>query len=165
MGVLFGEIVQVDAGRASVRLAGYESDGVIEAVLLQAGGGSSVKTWTPPQAGDIVAVAYDEERPEDSIVLGGIYTDAQTPPKTGAEIALQASAIYLGESMSGIQRASRDDHVQAELTAIKAELEQIAVAFGKVQTALAGLGVVIPDPFYTPGYTVGETAADSVWVK
>lgn len=165
MGVLFGEIVQVDAGRATVKLAGYESDGVIEAVLLQAGGGSSVKTWIPPQAGDVVAVAYDEERPEDSAVLGGVYTDAQTPPKTGANIALQAPSVYLGESMSGIQRASRDDHLQDELTAIKNELDQIAAAFGKVQTALAGLGVVMPDPFYTPGYTVGQTAADSVWVK
>lgn len=164
--LLYGEIINIKSGRAEVKLTGYEDDASLSAILLQPAGGSSVKTWMPPQAGDVVAVLYNDERPEDSAVVGGVYTDAQNPPKSGAEIALQAPAVYAGDSMNGVQKVARDDHVQTELGAIKSQFDAVYAAFKTVQTALSVAGLMPAEPpIYTNTYTPGQTAADSVYVK
>lgn len=179
--IQFAEVVKINRGTATVRLSGYDADVAIDLVLLQPGGGSSVKTWVPPAAGDVVAVLVNSERLEDSVVLGGVYTDSQTPPKSGDVIALQAQYIYIGDSMDGIQKASRDDHVQAELSAIKTALDALTAdynahvhtvpALAVVSAAGAPLGSTVPGstatglPQHAQGYTVGATAADSVFIK
>lgn len=166
MRLLYGTIANTNGGRATVRLAGYDDEGSISAVLLQPAGGSTVKSWLPPQPGDVVAVLFDDERPEDSAVIGGAYTDNQTPPKSGAVIALQAREVYLGSSMDGIQKAARDDHVQVELDALKAQFDAVYAAFKAVQTALAAVGIMPAAPdIYTNTYAPGATASDSVYVK
>lgn len=167
--IQFAEVVKVNRGVATVKLSGYDADVAIDLVLLQAGGGSSVKTWVPPAAGDVVAVLVDGERLEDSVVLGGVYTDAQTPPKSGDVIALQAKYIYLGDSMAGIQKASRDDHVQAELAAIKAALDSLVSAFNDhfhgYLNGTSPANTAVPTTPAEQIYTVGNTAAESVYIK
>lgn len=163
--VQFGEIVSVKAGVATVKLSGYEADAAIDVVLLQPGGGSSVKAWIPPVAGDVVAVLVDAERVEDSVVLGGVYTDRQTPPKSGDVIALQAKYVYVGDSMEGIQKASRDDRVQTELKKIKSELDSLVSAYNLHTHTIPDGSTAVPSSTHTQGYSVGGTAADSVYIK
>jgi phage baseplate assembly protein gpV len=186
MDLQYGEIVSVKDGRATVRLAGYEADAAIDMVLLQPGGGSSVKTWLAPQPGDCVAVLLNAERLDESCVVGGVYTDAQRAPKSGGVAAIQASYVYIGSSMEGIQKASRDDHVQAELAKIKAALDALTASYNAhvhtvpVLTVTAAsptpelptrIGVTVTGPTATgtpqheQTYKVGDTAADSVYVK
>lgn len=169
MDLQYGEIVSVKDGRATVRLAGYEADAAIDMVLLQPGGGSSVKTWLAPQPGDCVAVLLNTERLDESCVVGGVYTDAQSAPKSGGVAAIQASYVYIGSSMEGIQKASRDDHVQAELSKIKGVLDALVSAFNEhIHEYLNGTSpasTAVPTNPATQTYTVGDTAADSVYVK
>lgn len=183
MDLQYGEIISVKDGRATVRLAGYEADAAIDMVLLQPGGGSSVKTWLAPQPGDCVAVLLNAERLDESCVIGGVYTDTQSAPKSGGVAAIQASYVYLGSSMDGIQKASRDDHVQSELAAIKAALDALTATFNSHVHTIPVLEVVtetVPPvpvgvtvtgttatgtPQHAQTYTVGVTAADSVYIK
>ena len=186
MDLQYGEIVSVKDGRATVRLAGYEADAAIDMVLLQPGGGSSVKTWLAPQPGDCVAVLLNTERLDESCVVGGVYTEAQSAPKSGGVAAIQASYVYIGSSMDGIQKASRDDHVQAELAKIKAALDALTAAYNahvhtvpaiavlpppEPPTVSGQIGITVPGstatgtPQHAQTYTVGDTAADSVYIK
>lgn len=163
MMLTFGKIVSVSSGRARVRLAGYAEDVCIDMLFLQPAGTSSVTVWMPPQSGDLVAVAFNEERPEDSVVLGSVFADGQDAPRSDQSLAMQAPAVYLGASMTGTQKASRDDHVQAELASIKGQLDAIATTLSAVVTAFSSLGVTIPG--YTNTYAPGATASDSVYIK
>lgn len=186
MDLQYGEIVSVKDGRATVRLAGYEADAAIDMVLLQPGGGSSVKTWLAPQPGDCVAVLLNTERLDESCVVGGVYTDAQSAPKSGGVAAIQASYVYIGSSMEGVQKASRDDHVQSELAKIKAALDALTASYNAhvhtvpalavlpppdPPTVLGQIGITSPGstatgtPQHAQTYAVGDTAADSVYVK
>lgn len=178
--ILYGEIISVEGSRARVSLPGFDADVALDAILLQPSAGShGVRTWLPPSAGTAVAVAYDEERPEDSAVLGAVYVDGQTPPKSGDVAAVEASEVYLGASMDGIQKAPRDDRVQAQLSAIKSELDALTAAFNAHvhtvpalavtttpagQVAGPGTTAAIVEP-HAQGYSVGDTASDSVFVK
>lgn len=186
MDLQFGEIVSVKDGRATVRLAGYEADAAIDMVLLQPGGGSSVKTWLAPQPGDCVAVLLNTERLDESCVVGGVYTDSQSAPKSGGVAAIQASYVYIGSSMNGIQKASRDDHVQSELAKIKSALDALTASYNAHVHAVPVLAVtaasptpVLPTqigvtvtgttatgtPQHAQTYAVGATASDSVYIK
>jgi len=169
MDLQYGEIVSVKDGRAIVRLAGYEADAAIDMVLLHPGGSSSVKTWLAPQPGDCVAVLLNTERLDESCVVGSVYTDAQTAPKSGGVAAIQASYVYIGSSMEGIQKVSRDDHVQSELSKIKAALDALVSAFNEhIHVYLNGTSpanTAAPTIPATQTYAVGATAADSVYVK
>lgn len=178
--ILYGKIISVDGSRARVSVPGFDADVALDAILLQPSASTSgVRTWMPPSAGTVVAVDFDDERPEDSAIIGAVYTDGQTPPKTGDVAAVEAPAVYLGASMEGIQKAPRDDRVQAQLDAIKAELDALTAAFNAhvhavpalpVSTTPAGqaAGPGTSAPVASPhaqGYTVGNTASDSVYVK
>lgn len=165
----YGEVVETGGAQIRVKLSGYEADVAVDMKLLQPGGFSAVKSWIAPQAGDCVAVLVDTERPEDSVVLGGVYTDVRGPVGTGATIALQAPRVYIGSDVDAAQKAARDDHVQAELAAIKAALDALVLAFNdhvhEYLNVTSPASTAIPTNPATQTYTVGDTAADSVYVK
>lgn len=165
----YGEVVETGGAQIRVKLSGYEADVALDVKLLQPGGFSSVKSWVAPQAGDCVAVLVDTERPEDSVVLGGVYTDARGPIGTGQTIVFQASKVLLGSDVDTAQKATRDDHVQTELAAIKAALDALVSAFNDhIHGYLNGTNPANTAVPTTPAkqiYTVGNTAAESVYVK
>lgn len=165
----YGEVIRSGGAQIRVSLSGYEADVAVDVKLLQPGGFSAVKSWIAPQAGDCVAVLVDTERPEDSVVLGGVYTDARGPVGTGATIALQAPRVYIGSDVDAAQKAARDDHVQAELAAIKAALDALVLAFNEhvhgYLNVTSPASTAVPTNPAAQTYTVGGTAADSVYVK
>lgn len=162
--LVYGILKSAENGRAAVSLPGYEGDAVFDAVLMLPGGGQSVKTWIAPVAGDQVAVLVDDERPEDSLVLGGVYTDVQSAPMDGARVAIQAPEVWLGADVSQAKKAARDDRVQTELSAIKSALDSLVAAYNSHTHATPAGASGTPTPA-TNDYTVGATAADSVWLK
>lgn len=186
MTIMFGKCKSVDGPRVHVTLTGYSSDAVIECLLMQpCAQGPSV--WLPPAVGDVVVVAYNEERPEDSVVLGVVYPDNRNAPKDGnAQAAFRYSEIYLGDPVPDT-KASRDDRVQKELKDIKSELEALTSAFNAhshtvatvtaidaaaiVGAASSGVPAVVsmatgaPIASHEQSYVVGNTASDCVWVR
>lgn len=162
--LVYGILKSAENGRAAVSLPGYEGDAVVDAVLMLPGGGHKVKTWIAPVAGDQVAVLVDDERPEDSLVLGGVYTDAQSAPKDGARVAIQAPEVWLGVDVSQAKKAARDDLVQKELSAIKSALDSLVAAYN-AHTHPIPDGVSGTTTATANAYAVGATAADSVWIK
>lgn len=165
----YGEVIRSGGAQIRVSLSGFEADVAVDVKLLQPGGFSAVKSWIAPQAGDCVAVLVDTERPEDSVVLGGVYTDARGPIGTGETIVFQAPKVLLGSDVDTAKKASRDDHVQTELAAIKAALDALVSAFNDhIHGYLNGTNpanTAVPTNPATQTYTVGDTAADSVYVK
>jgi hypothetical protein len=135
----------------------------------------------------VVVVAYNEERPEDSVVLGTVYPDNRVAPKGGnAQAVFQFSEVYLGDPVPDT-KASRDDRVQAQLNDIKAELDALTSAFNvhghtvATVTAIDAAAIVgaassgvpaavsmatgVPTASHEQSYTVGNTAAECVWVR
>lgn len=166
--IQFGRVKSFNGARVVVALTGFDGDGVIEALLLQPCGVKSPSVWMPPTVGDVVVVAYDEERPENSVVLGVTYPDGKTPPKAGGgEIALQANKVYLGDDVSKTKPCPRDDLIQSQLSAIKSELDAFATAYSSHTHVCAAVGSpsASPAPSHSNSYTVGTTASDSVEVK
>lgn len=182
----YGEVIRSGGAQIRVSLSGFEADVAVDVKLLQPGGFSSVKSWVAPQAGDCVAVLVDTERPEDSVVLGGVYTEARGPIGTGETIVFQASKVLLGSEVDTAKKASRDDHVQSELAAIKAALDALTAAFNshvhtvpavsvsaadptpelptRIGLTATGTSATTAPPFAQP-YVVGVTACDSVYIK
>lgn len=161
-------------------LTGYEGDAVIEAILLMPCGVAGPQAWLPPSVGDVVAVIYDAERPENSVVIGAVYPDGKNPPKTGAdEIALQAGKVFIGDDVNATKPCPRDDRLQDQLKAIKNELDSFVSAYNSHVHTVPVLTVHLettPNPTAGPGttaattsrtqtYSVGTTASDSVEVK
>ncbi|MBR2307211.1 MAG: hypothetical protein IKO51_08670 [Clostridia bacterium] len=180
--IKFAKVRKITGCRIMLALTGYDGEAVIEALLLMPCGVAGPQVWLPPSVGDVVAVLYDAERPENSVVVGVVYPDGKNPPKTGAdEIAIQAKKVYIGDDVSATKPCPRDDHVQDELKAIKSELDAIKSAFsGHIHSlppmqagpyTVTGLpsgegpGNTGAGPLYAQGYTVGSTASDSVEVK
>jgi hypothetical protein len=165
--ILFGKVTRFSGARVTLELVGVAGNATIEALYLLPGS-SAAQVWLPPAPGDVVAVAYNDERPEDSLVLGRVYADGDNPPRTGgSEVAIEAGKVYLGDDVNSTRPCSRDDHVQAELSAIKAELDKISVAFNAHTHICAAVGAAsaTPNAGYNNGYSVGSTASDSVEVK
>ena len=186
--IKFGRVKGFSGARVTVALTGFDGDGVVEALLLQPCGVASPSVWMPPVVGDVVAVAFDDERPEDSLVLGVVYPDGKTPPKTGSgEIALQAGRVFIGDDVNATKACPRDDRLQSQLSAIKNELDAIARDYAAhthtvalvspadaaaiVASASSGAPATTamqtgsPSPSHSNGYAVGQTASDSVEVK
>jgi hypothetical protein len=185
--IVFGKIAAVDGGRADVELTGYDGVAKIPALLMQPCGVGGPSAWMPPSVGDTVVVSYDSERPEDSVVLGCVYPDGSRPPKTGhGEAAIEADAVYLGSSVAAARKCPRDDRLQRQLAAIKAELDALTLAFnahthvvpaitqkdcalivgGATGSGAAGLTIIVPAPVapHAQAYSVGQTESESVWV-
>lgn len=176
--IKFAKVRKITGCRIMLALTGYDGEAVIEAILLMPCGVAGPQVWLPPSVGDVVAVLYDAERPENSVVVGAVYQDGKNPPKTGAdEIALQAGKVFIGDDVSETKPCPRDDHVQDELKAIKSELDAFVSAYNShVHTVPALTVTMTPSPVAGPGttaattsrtqtYSVGQTASDSVEVK
>lgn len=176
--IKFAKVRKITGCRIMLALTGYEGEAVIEAILLMPCGVAGPQVWLPPSVGDVVAVLYDAERPENSVVVGVVYPDGKNPPKTGAdEIALQAGKVFIGDDVSQTKACPRDDRLQDQLKAIKSELDSFVSAYNAhVHTVPALTVTMTPEPVAGPGttaattsrtqtYSVGSTASDSVEVK
>lgn len=173
--LVFGKVKGVSGARVEVELTGYEENGVIEAVLLQPCGQGASQTWMAPNAGDVVAVLLDDQHAENSVVLGGIYGDSQSPVVTDSEeVAIKGKTVYIGDiADNNVPYASRDDRVQHELEAIETALRALCNAFVLHQHAVSTTGTAAAQTgtatFTTTTisdrYTAGSTAADSVKIK
>lgn len=178
MNIVYGKCERISAPRATVRIPGFSGDAVFECLLMQPCV-SGPSAWVPPAVGDVVVIALDDERLENSVVLGSVYPDAKSPPKAGQnQAAFEFSEVYLGNPMPDA-KLPRDDKIQAELNAIKSELDAIKAAFSGHVHALppmqAGTApvVVMPtgegpgstgaSPLYAQGYAVGSTESECVW--
>lgn len=91
--LVYGKVKGTNPPRVTVQLTGIEGDSELECMLLQLGGQSNgQRQWTAPLEGDIVAVLYDSERPEVSLILGGVYSDTQEVPQ-GDGVAIQTKNV------------------------------------------------------------------------
>lgn len=178
MNIVYGKCERISAPRATVRIPGFSGDAVFECLLMQPCV-SGPSAWFPPAVGDVVVIALNEERLENSVVLGSVYPDAKNPPKAGQnQAAFEFSEMYLGNPTPDT-KLPRDDKIQAELKSIKSELDAIKAAFSGHVHALppmqAGTApvVVMPtgegpgstgaSPLYAQGYAVGSTESECVW--
>lgn len=178
MNIVYGKCERISAPRATVRIPGFAGDAVFECLLMQPCV-SGPAAWVPPAVGDVVVVALDEERLENSVVLGSVYPDAKVPPKAGQnQAAFEFSEVYLGNPTPDT-KLPRDDKIQAELKAIKAELDAIKSAFSAHSHSLPpmqagtfsvvvlptgeGPGITGASPTYAQEYVVGATASECVW--
>lgn len=183
--IRFGKCKSINGARIQVSLVGYSGDAAVECLLMQpCASGPSV--WTPPAVGDVVVVWFDEERPEDSIVLGSVYPDAKMPPKSGEnQAAVAFDEVYLGNPAPDT-KCPRDDKLQAQLAAIKSELDSFVAAYNShthtVATVTAADAAAIvaaaasqsvattamlagPTASHTQGYSVDATDSECVWVR
>lgn len=177
--IKFAKVRKITGCRIMLALTGYDGEAVIEAILLMPCGVAGPQVWLPPSVGDVVAVLYDTERPENSVVVGVVYPDGKNPPKTGAdEIALQAGKVFIGDDVSQTKACPRDDRLQDQLDAIKSELDAFASNYSLHTHQCAAPGSPTTTPLVEPGvpstpalpmhensYSVGSTASDSVEVK
>ena len=178
--IKFAKVRKITGCRIMLALTGYDGEAVIEAILLMPCGVAGPQVWLPPSVGDVVAVLYDAERPENSVVVGAVYPDGKNPPKTGAdEIALQAGKVFIGDDVNATKPCPRDDRLQDQLKAIKSELDAFVSAYNTHVHTVPALTVnmaATPSPIAGPGttaattsrtqtYSVGQTASDSVEVK
>lgn len=184
--IRYGTCRAIKGPRIRVSLVGYSGDAAVECLLMQpCASGPSV--WMPPAVGDVVVVWFDEERPEDSIVLGSVYPDGKNPPKDGPKQAAVAfDEVYMGNPTPDT-KCPRDDKIQAQLKAIKSELDSFVAAFNAhthtvasvtatdaaaiVAVAASGSGVATtamlagPTASHTQGYSVDATDSECVWVR
>jgi hypothetical protein len=166
--ITFGVVKGFSGARIQLDIVGANDDARIEALYMQPGSAAGASVWLPPATGDIVVVSYDPERPEDSVVLGCVYPDGKTPPKSGKdEIALRADKVYIGSDVAQTKPCTRDDHIQAELSKLKSELDKISSIFNAHTHVCSAPGEAsaIPVVPYTNAYSVGATASDSVEVE
>ena len=166
--IKFAKVRKITGCRIMLALTGYDGEAVIEAILLMPCGVAGPQVWLPPSVGDVVAVLYDAERPENSVVVGAVYPDGKNPPKTGAdEIALQAGKVFIGDDVSATSPCPRDDRLQSQLNEIKDELDAFASAYSSHTHLCAAPGSASASPAapHSNSYTVGQTASDSVEVK
>ena len=178
MNIVYGKCERISAPRATVRIPGFSGDAVFECLLMQPCV-SGPSAWVPPAVGDVVVIALDEERLENSVVLGSVYPDVKSPPKAGQnQTAFEFSEVYLGNPTPDT-KLPRDDKIQAELKSIKSELDAIKSAFSAHTHSLPpmqagtfsvvvlptgeGPGITGASPTYAQGYAVGDTASECVW--
>ena len=183
--IRFGICKVIRGARIRVSLVGYSGDAVVECLLMQPCA-SDPSVWMPPAVGDVVVVWFDEDRPEDSVVLGSVYPDGKTPPKSGEnQAAVVFDGVYLGNPTPDT-KCARDDKLQAQLKAIKAELDSFVAAYNAhthtVATVTAVDAAAIVAAAAVPGsvattamlagvttgqhaqtYSVGDTDCDCVW--
>lgn len=186
MDIRFGKCTAVNGARIGVTIPGLSGDAGFECLLLQPCAlGPSV--WMPPAVGDVVVIALDEERLENSVVLGVVYPDAKTPPKTGRnQAAVTFSEVYLGNPTPDT-KSPRDDRLQSQLSAIKSALDSLVSVFNShnhtvatvsaadaaaiveaaatVSIATTSMQTGSPQPLQQNSYSVGETASDCVWAR
>lgn len=185
--LVYGKVKGIKPPRVTVQLTGIEGDAELECMLLQPGGQSDdQRQWTAPLEGDIVAVLYDSERPEVSLILGGVYSDTQEVPqgdgvaiqtknvqiKASGDIIAQGKTVKAGKNMNMLFAASRSDIVDAELLNVKSALDTIVTMFN----SHTHLSTAVGSPTSTPSestppttmintYDPGNTGCDSVFIN
>lgn len=173
--LVYGKVTGIKPPRVSVKLTGIDGDAELECMTLQLGGQSSgQRQWIAPLKDDVVAVLFDDEKPENSLILGGVYSDKQGVP-TGDGIAVQTKTVHveasgnieaqaqnvkLGKDLSLVQKVARADHVNSELSAIQSALDDIVTAFNTHVHASSG---ATPTPTTINSYIAGNTDARSVF--
>lgn len=131
----FGKIVAVKPPRVDVSLQSYNGENTISNALVLTCGGQSqagATSWFNFSAGDVVACLVDDERPENALVIGGVYGDLQAVPlgsglgiETAGDVCIKANAVFAGQKVTIAEDADktcRDRLVQGELNKIKAVL-------------------------------------------
>ena len=164
--IIFAQCKSVNGARVTVTLTGYEEDASAECLLMQPCGVNGPSAWLPPSPGDVLVVEYNAERPECSVVLGVVYPDGHNPPRTGADdAAICAEHIYLGSPVPDT-KCPRDDRVQSQLSAIKNELDSLTSAYNLHTHVVPTAGTSnATEAQHTQGYSVGDTASDTVFVR
>lgn len=173
--LVYGKVTGIKPPRVSVKLTGIEGDAELECMTLQLGGQSSgQRQWIAPLKDDVVAVLFDDEKPENSLILGGVYSDNQGVP-TGDGVAVQTKAVHveasgdieaqaphvkLGKDLSLSKKVARADHVNSELGDIQIALDDLVTAFNTHVHASAGAP---PTPTIINPYIAGDTSARSVF--
>lgn len=184
--IRFGKCKSINGARVRVSLVGYSGDASVDCLLMQpCASGPSV--WMPPAVGDVVVVWFDEDFPEDSVVLGSVYPDGINTPKDGPkQAAVTFDEVYLGNPTPET-KCPRDDKLQAQLSAIKSELDSFVAAFNAhthtVATVTAADAAAIvaaaavpgsvattamlagPTTSHAQGYSVAATDSECVWVR
>lgn len=133
----FGTIEAVRPPRVDVRLLSYNGESTIKnALVLSCGGQSTAGTasWVNFAPGDVVACLVDDERPENALILGGVYGDAQTVPdgagvgvSSAGDVKIKAPSVWLGQSVAAPSavKTCRDPLVQSELENIQFVLNSL----------------------------------------
>lgn len=183
--IRFGKCKSINGARVRVSLVGYSGEASVDCLLMQpCAAGPSV--WLPPAVGDVVVVWFDEDRPEDSVVLGSVYPDGVNTPKDGTkQAAAEFDEVYLGDPVPDT-KCPRDDKLQAQLAAIKSELDSFVAAYNThthtvVTVTAADAAAIVaaaasqsvaatsmlagPTESHTQGYSVDATDSECVWVR
>lgn len=185
--LVYGKVKGIKPPRVTVQLTGIEGDAELECMLLQPGGQSDdQRQWTAPLDGDIVAVLYDSERPEVSLILGGVYSDTQEVPsgdgvsiqtknievKASGDVIVRAKTVKVGKNMNSLHEAARSDLVNGELKNIKSALDTIVSQFNShthlstaVGTPTSAPASSIPPTTMGNTYVAGTSACDSVFIN
>lgn len=176
MNLVYGKVTKIDPPRVSVRLFGIEDDCELSCLVLQLGGQSEKqRQWIAPLQDDVVAVLFDAEKPENSLILGGVYGDSQSVPngdgiaiqtngmhiEASADVEVKAVHVKAGKDLSAVKKAARADHVNSELGDIQSALDDIVTAFNTHTHASSGSP---PSPTTTNPYIAGDTDARSVFI-
>lgn len=177
--LVYGKVTGIKPPRVSVKLTGIESDAELECMTLQLGGQSSgQRQWIAPLKDDVVAVLFDDEKPENSLILGGVYSDSQSVPD-GNGVAIQTENIRIeasgdveaigahvraGKNLNGAKKASRADLVKLELDDIRSALDTIVNAFNSHKHAVSGTATGIPAATTINTYIVGDTGCNTVFI-
>lgn len=177
--LVYGKVTGIKPPRVNVKLTGIEGDAEIECMLLQLGGQSSgQRQWIAPLKDDVVAVLFDDEKPENSLILGGVYSDKQGVP-TGDGIAVQTKTVHVeasgdiearaqhvraGKNLNGVEKASRADLVKFELDDIKSALDTIVRAFNTHTHGVSGTTTSGPASQTLNTYIVGDTGCNTVFI-
>lgn len=178
--LVYGKVTDINAPRVSVRLIGIEDDTKLSCLVLQAGGQTEKsRIWITPRKDDIVAVLFDENRPENSLILGGVYSDSQSVPE-GNGVAIQTENVRIeasgdieaigahvraGKNLNDIAKASRADYVKYELDDIKSALDTIVNAFNSHTHGVSGTETTTPVYPTLNRYIVGDTGCNTVFIN
>lgn len=185
--LVYGKVKGIKPPRVTVQLTGIEGDAELECMLLQPGGQSSgQRQWIAPLKDDVVAVLFDDEKPENSLILGGVYSDKQGVPtgdgvaiqtkdvqiKASGDIVAQGKTVKAGKNMNMLFAASRSDIVDAELLNVKSALDTIVTMFNSHTHVSSAVGSPTSTPSQsTPPTTMintydpGNTGCDSVFIN
>lgn len=180
--LIYGKVTDIAPPRVSVKITGIEDDAVLSCMVLQLGGQTeNIRIWIAPRVGDIVAVLYDPNLPENSLILGGVYPDGASVPE-GSGIAIQAdggkidmsgdltvkaNAIRAGKDHNNLHKAARSDRVDSELTDIMMALDNIVSAFNTHMHTCAAVGSnsTVPTTKMFNTYNAGTSECDSVAIN
>lgn len=182
--IKFGTVAAVKAPRLDVRLYGFEDDAVFSGLLLVTPGGQTPtsSTWVAPAVGDVVAVLVDDETPENSIVLGGVYRDTDDPGGGSGDQVAHAKKIYadvsdsvsikspmtkIGSVADPKNFAARADYVEDQLKAIEDALSDFITEFNFHRHLVGDAPGITTAPTSTleSEYEAGSVAASSVKIE